>query len=97
MGKDIIWGVYALLAVTGVRWIWLIILLRRYAEIKISADFMREHFYLGLPLVITTLISGSAQYIDGISSPQSTAIRDGSHGSGTGPRSSRWRSCSPMD
>jgi len=27
---------------------------------------MKEHFYLGLPLVITTLISGSAQYIDGI-------------------------------
>lgn len=66
MGKDIIWGVYGLLAVTGVRWIWLIVLLRRYAEIKISAEFMREHFYLGLPLVITTLISGSAQYIDGI-------------------------------
>jgi len=66
MGKDIIWGVYGLLAVTGVRWIWLIVLLRRYAEIKISAEFMREHFYLGLPLIITTLISGSAQYIDGI-------------------------------
>jgi len=66
MGKDIIWGVYGLLAVTGVRWIWLIILLNKYAEIKISAEFMKEHFYLGLPLVITTLISGSAQYIDGI-------------------------------
>jgi O-antigen/teichoic acid export membrane protein len=33
---------------------------------KISSKFMKEHFYLGLPLVITTLISGSAQYIDGI-------------------------------
>ena len=27
---------------------------------------MKEHLYLGLPLVITSLISGSAQYIDGI-------------------------------
>lgn len=66
MGKDIIWAVYGLLAVTGLRWVWLIILLRRYTEMKISSKFMKEHFYLGLPLVITTLISGSAQYIDGI-------------------------------
>jgi O-antigen/teichoic acid export membrane protein len=27
---------------------------------------MREHMYLGAPLIITSLISGSAQYIDGI-------------------------------
>ncbi len=66
MGKDIIWAVYGLLVVTGLRWVWLIILLRRYTEMRISAKFMKEHFYLGLPLVITTLISGSAQYIDGI-------------------------------
>ena len=66
MGKDIIWAVYGLLAVTGLRWVWLIILLRRYTEMKISSKFMKEHFYLGLPLVITTMISGSAQYIDGI-------------------------------
>lgn len=66
MGKDIIWAVYGLLAVTGLRWVWLIILLRRYTEMKISSKFMKEHLYLGLPLVITTLISGSAQYIDGI-------------------------------
>jgi O-antigen/teichoic acid export membrane protein len=26
---------------------------------------MKEHLYLGLPLIATTLISGSAQYVDG--------------------------------
>ncbi len=65
MGKDIIWSIYGLLLVTGVRWIWLIILLRRYAEWKISPEFMREHLKLGMPLILTSLISGSAQYIDG--------------------------------
>ncbi len=65
-GKDIIWSVYGLLAITGVRWIWLIILLRRYTEMKVSPEFMKEHLYLGTPLIITTLISGSAQYIDGV-------------------------------
>jgi hypothetical protein len=65
-GKDIIWSIYGLLIITGVRWIWLLILLRRYTEMKISADFMKEHLYLGTPLIITSLISGSPQYIDGI-------------------------------
>ncbi len=66
MGKDIIWSIYGLLAVTGVRWVWLIILLRRYTEMKISPEFMKEHLYLGVPLILSTLISGSAQYTDGI-------------------------------
>jgi O-antigen/teichoic acid export membrane protein len=66
LGKDIIWSIYGLLLITGFRWIWLIILLRRYTELKISVDFMKEHLYLGIPLIITTLISGSGQYIDGI-------------------------------
>jgi len=45
---------------------WLIILLRRYTEMKISFQFMKEHLYLGLPLILTSLISGSAQYTDGV-------------------------------
>jgi O-antigen/teichoic acid export membrane protein len=65
-GKGIIWSVYGLLAVTAVRWVWLLILLRRYTEMKISVKFMKEYLYLGLPLILTTLISGSAQYTDGI-------------------------------
>ena len=64
-GKDIIWSVYGLLVITGIRWIWLIILLRRYSEIRVSFEFMKEHLYLAAPLIITTLISGSAQYTDG--------------------------------
>jgi O-antigen/teichoic acid export membrane protein len=65
-GKGIIWSIYGLLAVTAVRWVWLIILLRRYTEMKISVKFMKEHLYLGLPLILTSLISGSAQYTDGV-------------------------------
>jgi O-antigen/teichoic acid export membrane protein len=74
LGKDIIWSFYGLLTITGIRWIWLIILLRRYTEMKISVEFMKEHIYLGAPLIVTTLISGSAQYIDGFI--VSTVFRD---------------------
>jgi O-antigen/teichoic acid export membrane protein len=73
-GKDIIWSIYGLLFITGVRWIWLIILLRRYTEMKVSFEFMKEHLYLGAPLIITTLISGSPQYTDGFI--VSTVFRD---------------------
>ncbi len=66
LGKDIIWSIYGLLAITGIRWIWLIVLLRRYTEMKISFEFMKEHLYLGVPLILTSLISGSAQYTDGV-------------------------------
>lgn len=66
MGKDIIWSIWGLLGITGIRWIWLIFLLRRYTEMKISVEFMKEHLYLGTPLILTSLISGSAQYADGV-------------------------------
>jgi O-antigen/teichoic acid export membrane protein len=64
--KDIIWSIYGLLAITVIRWIWLIILLRRYTEMRVSVEFMKEHLYLATPLILTTLISGSAQYTDGV-------------------------------
>jgi O-antigen/teichoic acid export membrane protein len=66
MGKDLMWSFYGLLVITAVRWVWLIILLRRYTEMKVSYEFMKEHLYLGIPLILTSLISGSAQYTDGI-------------------------------
>lgn len=73
-GKDLIWSIYGMLAITGIRWIWLIILLRRYTEMRISVEFMKEHLYLGIPLILTSLISGSGQYIDGIIT--STVFKD---------------------
>jgi len=65
-GKDIIWSIWGLLGITAIRWIWLLALLRRYTEMKVSVKFMKEHLYLGGPLILTTLISNSAQYSDGV-------------------------------
>jgi O-antigen/teichoic acid export membrane protein len=66
LGKGILWSIYGLLLITFFRWIWLAILLNRYTEMKISINFIREHLYLGIPLILTTLISGSGQYTDGV-------------------------------
>ena len=59
-------AIYGLFAITGIRWVWLIILLRRYTLIKVSIDFIKEQLRIGMPLILTFLISGSAQYVDGI-------------------------------
>jgi O-antigen/teichoic acid export membrane protein len=59
-------AIYGLFAITAIRWVWLIVLLKRYTLLKISYDFIREHLRVGMPLILTFLISGSAQYIDGI-------------------------------
>lgn len=66
LGKSLIWSIWGLIAITCFRWVWLIVLLRRYTEMKISVEFMKEHLYLGVPLILTSLISGSAQYTDGV-------------------------------
>jgi O-antigen/teichoic acid export membrane protein len=66
LGKEYIWSIWGLLGISIFRWVWLIIILRRYCELKISADFIKEHLYLAMPMILTALISGSAQYIDGI-------------------------------
>lgn len=58
-----LWG---LIGVTILRFLWLIRLLVKYAEFKISIPFIQNHLYVGYPIIISTLLSGSAQYIDGI-------------------------------
>lgn len=66
LDKELIWSIWGLIIISCIRWVWLIILLRRYTEIRISVEFMKEHLYLATPLILTSLISGSAQYTDGV-------------------------------
>lgn len=63
-GIDIaIWG---LVIISGIRFLWLMALLKKYAAITISLPFIKAHLHLGYPLIISTLLTGSAQYIDGM-------------------------------
>ncbi|NOY38296.1 MAG: oligosaccharide flippase family protein [Chlorobi bacterium] len=65
-GYPIIWAIWGLLIISALRFVWLIVLLFRYAEFRISFPFIKEHLYLGAPLILSSLLSGSAQYIDGL-------------------------------
>lgn len=66
LGYGIVWAIYGLIAISVFRLFWLASLLRKYARFKISIPFLKEHLHLGTPLILSSLLSGSAQYIDGL-------------------------------
>ena len=66
LGYGITFSVWSLVFVSALRIVWLIALLKKYAVFKISIPFLLEHLSLATPLIISSLLSGSAQYIDGI-------------------------------
>ncbi len=65
LGYDLGYGLYGLVLINIIRFLWLMILVIKYSEIKFSSKFIREYLHLSLPLIISILLSGSAQYIDG--------------------------------
>jgi len=66
LGYDVIWSLRGLVMVAIIRNIWLITLIYNYARIKFSFPFIKELLAIAAPLLVTSLISGSAQYIDGL-------------------------------
>jgi O-antigen/teichoic acid export membrane protein len=48
------------------RYVWLWLLLLKYADFTVSFKFIKEHLHFGYPLVVSTLLGSSAQYVDGL-------------------------------
>lgn len=66
MGRGIGDAMMGLIGISCLRYLWLLVLLKKYALFTVSWSFMKTHLSLGFPLIISTLLSGSAQYIDGL-------------------------------
>lgn len=66
LGYSVIWSLRGLVFVAIIRNIWLLTLLYNYAKIKVSFPFIKELLIIATPLLFSALISGSAQYIDGV-------------------------------
>lgn len=64
LGYDLGYGLYGLVFVNGLRFVWLAGMVYRYSIIKLSKPFLKEFVYLSGPLVLSMLLSGSAQYVD---------------------------------
>ncbi|MDR1672167.1 MAG: polysaccharide biosynthesis C-terminal domain-containing protein [Bacteroidales bacterium] len=58
-----IWG---LIGMNFLRFLWLIRMLYRYAEFKLSVPFILNNLYVGYPIMFSALLSGSTQYLDGL-------------------------------
>lgn len=66
LGFDVIWSLRGLVIVAAIRNIWLATLIYNYAEIKLSIPYIKEILVFSLPLIVSSLVSGSSQYIDGL-------------------------------
>src|SRR6056297_3365421 len=66
LGYSVIWSLRGLVMVSILRNIWLLTLIYNYAKIQFSFPFIKELLALATPLLFSALISGSAQYVDGL-------------------------------
>ncbi len=56
----------ALVGSALIRFVWLIVILKRYSRFQFSWKFQLEHLKLGVPIIVSVFLSGSAQYVDGL-------------------------------
>ncbi|MBN2774646.1 MAG: polysaccharide biosynthesis C-terminal domain-containing protein [Prolixibacteraceae bacterium] len=64
-GYGMEYSIGGLVLMTGVRYIWIIALLFKYAKPIFSPAFISEHLKFGAPLIASALLASSAIYIDG--------------------------------
>lgn len=48
-----------------IRYVWLLVLLKKYAAFRFSIGFMKEHLHVAWPLIVSALLGSSASYVDG--------------------------------
>lgn len=65
LGFPILYSVYGLLLVSLIKFIWIGIIVWKQQFFVVDRDLLRKFGNLGLPLIASTLLSSSAQYIDG--------------------------------
>ncbi|MDA3879558.1 MAG: oligosaccharide flippase family protein [Prolixibacteraceae bacterium] len=56
---------YGLLGVSVLRYLWLLLILKQNATARVDVAYLNEYIKYGYPLVLATLLSSSARYIDG--------------------------------
>jgi O-antigen/teichoic acid export membrane protein len=65
MGFGLIVSIWGLIIFTILRYLFLLLLIIRYAKIQFSWSFIKAHLNLGYPIILSALLSGSTQFIDG--------------------------------
>jgi O-antigen/teichoic acid export membrane protein len=55
-----------LILISVIRYLWLLLLIKKYSLFSVSLKFIKEHLHYAYPLIISTLLGGSAHYVDGL-------------------------------
>jgi len=58
------YSVFGLITISALRFLFLLIILGKYSRFTLSLPFLEEHIKLAYPLIFSSLLSGSGQYID---------------------------------
>ncbi len=66
LGYSVEFALIGLVVVSVGRFVFLVSVLYRFSEFKISFPFIKKHLKLSYSIIISTLLSGSGQYVDGI-------------------------------
>ncbi len=64
LGYNMVISILGMVAVSVVRYFWLLVLLKKYGLWSFSAGFIKEHIHFAWPLIISTLLGSSASYVD---------------------------------
>ncbi|OFX46097.1 MAG: hypothetical protein A2046_04365 [Bacteroidetes bacterium GWA2_30_7] len=62
---NLIWVFYGLIFISIIRFFWLIVLVFQNSKLTLSFKFIFEHLHLAWPLIVSSFLGGSAQYVDG--------------------------------
>jgi O-antigen/teichoic acid export membrane protein len=65
LGWGLIYSIWGLIIFTILRYLFLVFLIIRYSALRFSWSFMKLNLKVGSPLILSAVLSGSTQYIDG--------------------------------
>ncbi len=65
LGLSMQTSISGLVVISVIRYIWLLVLLKKYARFSISGKFLKEHLHLATPLIVSSFLGSSAHYVDG--------------------------------
>lgn len=66
LGYGMEYSICGLVLMSAIRYLWIIVLLSKYAQPIFSISFIKEHLKFGFPLIVSALLASSAIYIDNI-------------------------------
>jgi len=65
LGYGVTGAIWGMIAAGGFRMIWLLFILIKNHEFRISFPFWKKYLSLGAPIIVSVFLSGSAQYVNG--------------------------------